>query len=64
MISWVSWNDDDSPQMQYLVSAVCYQILHRGWEDAQEALKLMGEVSKYSTSVRMTSLVTWFNLPN
>jgi uncharacterized protein len=50
--------------VRYIVNRFVDQASLNVWENSEEAIRLMDEVSKYSTRERVTGLETWFNLPN
>ena len=50
--------------MRYIINRFADQASLDAWENSQEAIKLIEEVSKYSTRDRMTGLETWFSLPD
>jgi len=49
---------------RYIINRFTDQASLDAWENSREALKLIEEVSKYSTRQRVTGLETWFSLPN
>lgn len=49
---------------RYVINRFSNQTSLDAWENSEEALKLMDEVSKYSTRERVTGLETWFSVPN
>jgi antibiotic biosynthesis monooxygenase (ABM) superfamily enzyme len=50
--------------VRYIINRFADQTSLDTWENSQEALKLIEEVSKYSTRERVTGLETWFSLPD
>jgi len=54
----------NSSSVRYIVNRFVDQASLNVWENSEEAIRLMDEVSKYSTRERVTGLETWFNLPN
>jgi antibiotic biosynthesis monooxygenase (ABM) superfamily enzyme len=54
----------NSPSVRYIINRFADQASLNAWENSEEALKLIEEVSKYSTRQRVTGLETWFSLPN
>jgi hypothetical protein len=50
--------------VRYIVNRFVDQASLNVWENSEEAIRLMDEVSKYSTRERVTGLETWFSLPN
>jgi len=54
----------NTSSVRYIINRFADQASLDAWEKSQEALKLIEEVSKYSTRERVTGLETWFSLPN
>jgi antibiotic biosynthesis monooxygenase (ABM) superfamily enzyme len=50
--------------VRFIINRFANQALLDAWENSEESLKLLEEVSKYSTSQRVTGMETWFSLPN
>ena len=50
--------------MRYVINRFSDQASLDAWEKSKVALSLIDEVNKYATLQRVTSLETWFNLPN
>jgi uncharacterized protein len=50
--------------MRYIINRFANQESLDAWENSEESLKLLEEVSKYSTKQRVTGMETWFSLPN
>ena len=50
--------------LRYIINRFADQASLDGWENSDEALKLIEEVSEYSTRERATGMETWFSLPN
>jgi antibiotic biosynthesis monooxygenase (ABM) superfamily enzyme len=50
--------------VRYVINRFADQASLKNWENSEIALKLIEEVSKYSTRERVTGLETWFILPN
>ena len=68
-VSRLSWNDviaprDNISSVRYIINRFADQASLDAWENSREALKLIEEVSKYSTRERVTGMETWFSLPN
>ena len=54
----------NTSSVRLIVNRFVDQISLNAWENSEVALKLIEEVSKYSTRERVTGLETWFSLPN
>jgi len=50
--------------MRYIINRFANQASLDAWENSEESLKLLEEVSKYSTKQRVTGMETWLSLPN
>ncbi len=50
--------------VRYIVNRFVDQASLDAWENSEVAIKLIREVSKYSTRERVTGLETWFSLSN
>jgi antibiotic biosynthesis monooxygenase (ABM) superfamily enzyme len=50
--------------VRYIVNRFVDQASLNAWENSEVALKLLEEVSKFSTRERVTGLETWFSLPS
>lgn len=50
--------------VRYIINRFANQVSLDAWENSEESLKLLEEVSKYSTRQRVTGMETWFSLPN
>jgi antibiotic biosynthesis monooxygenase (ABM) superfamily enzyme len=50
--------------VRYIINRFANQVLLDAWENSEESLKLLEEVSKYSTRQRVTGMETWFTLPD
>ena len=50
--------------VRYIINRFANQASLDAWENSEESLKLLEEVSKYSTSQRVTGMETWFTLPD
>ena len=50
--------------VRYVINRFADQASLKNWENSEVALKLIEEVSKYSTRERVTGLETWFILSN
>jgi len=54
----------DISSVRYVVNRFVDQTSLNAWETSEVAVKLIEEVSKYSTRERVTGLETWFSLPS
>jgi uncharacterized protein len=54
----------NTSSLRYVINRFSNQASLDAWENSEEAIRLMNEVSKYSTRERVTGLETWFSVPN
>ncbi|MGA9152174.1 MAG: antibiotic biosynthesis monooxygenase [Candidatus Nitrosopolaris sp.] len=55
---------DNVSSVRYIINRFANQASLDAWENSEESLKLLEEVSKYSTSQRITGMETWCSLSN